>query len=263
MESVKKLTPKSRKILKCMIVALPLFFYVLLVIQERAIAQTFDIPRITIEPGGDEADIPLAMQILLLLTILSLAPSILVMMTSFTRIIIVLSLVRNALGTQQLPPNPVLVGLALFLTFFVMAPVGKEINDSAIQPYLEGEITFQAGLANAEISIRDFMFKQTRRKDLTLMISLAQIDQPVTKDDVPTYVLIPSFVISELKTAFQMGFVIYIPFLIIDMVVASTLMSMGMLFLPPILISLPFKVLLFIMTDGWYLITGSLVTSFN
>jgi flagellar biosynthetic protein FliP len=252
-----------RRLIKGLIISIPIVLYCLLVIQERACAQNIDIPRITIEPGGGEGDIPLSLQILFLLTILSLAPSILIMMTSFTRIVIVLSLVRNALGTQQLPPNPVLVGLALFLTFFVMAPVLKDMNQNALQPYLKGDIKFQDGLKKAEVSIRDFMRKQTRRKDLALMINLSKIEKPGTMDDVPTYVLIPAFVISELKTAFQMGFVIYIPFLIIDMVVASTLMSMGMLFLPPILISLPFKILLFVMTDGWYLITGSLVTSFN
>ncbi len=260
---MRKLSPKARRIIKGILIALPFFLYAILVIQERALAQNFDIPRITIEPGGGEEDIPLGLQILLLLTILSIAPSILIMMTSFTRIIIVLSLVRNALGTQQLPPNPVLVGLALFLTFFVMAPVARDINDNALQPYLADDIQFQEGLKISETAIRGFLYKQTRRKDLALMINLARIERPKTKDDVPTYVLIPSFVISELKTAFQMGFVIYIPFLIIDMVVASTLMSMGMLFLPPILISLPFKVLLFVMTDGWHLIIGSLVSSFN
>lgn len=259
---MRTLSPKAKRIIRGIIIALPLFLYIALVLQERAFAQNFDIPKITIEPGGKE-DVPLGLQILLLLTILSLAPSILVMMTSFTRIIIVLSLIRNALGTQQLPPNPVLIGLAMFLTFFVMAPVAKDINENALTPYLAGDIQFQEGLKISEVSIRDFLFKQTRRKDLTLMINLAKIEKPKTKDDVPTYVLIPSFIISELKTAFQMGFVIYIPFLIIDMVVASTLMSMGMLFLPPILISLPFKILLFVMTDGWHLITGSLVTSFN
>lgn len=226
-------------------------------------AQGIPIPRIRIEPGVSDADIPLGLQILFLLTILSLAPSILIMMTSFTRIIIVLSLTRSALGTQQLPPNPVLVGLALFLTAFVMMPVGREINTNALQPYLDKKITFQEGLKKSEVSIREFLFKQTRRKDLALMVNLAKMPAPKTKEEVPTYVLIPAFIISELKTAFQMGFVIYIPFLIIDMVVASALMSMGMLFLPPILISLPFKILLFIMTDGWHLIVGSLVTSFN
>ncbi|MBU1024232.1 flagellar type III secretion system pore protein FliP [bacterium] len=245
------------------LIVLPVFLYVALVIQERAFAQDLNIPRITIEPGGTRDDIPLMLQILFLLTILSLAPSILIMMTSFTRIVIVLSLVRNALGTQQLPPNAVIVGLAMFLTFFVMAPVAKDINDNALQPYLAGDMEFKDGLKKAEVSIRDFLYKQTRRKDLALMVNLAKIEKPKTKEDVPTYVLIPSFVISELKTAFQMGFVIYIPFLIIDMVVASTLMSMGMLFLPPILISLPFKILLFVMADGWHLIVGSLVKSFN
>ena len=257
-----KLSPRSRRIVKGIFVALPFLLYVLLVIQERAYAQEFTMPRITIEPGTEQ-DIPMGLQILFILTILTLAPSILIMMTSFTRIIIVLSLVRNALGTQQLPPNQVLIGLALFLTFFVMMPVAKEINEKALQPYLSDEIQFQEALHLAEIEIREFMFKQTRRKDLALMVNLAKIEKPATKEDVPTYIVIPAFVISELKTAFQMGFVIYIPFLIIDMVVASTLMSMGMLFLPPILISLPFKILLFVMTDGWHLITGSLVRSFN
>ena len=254
---------KNKKWLKYFFVALPIFLFIMLVIEERALAQGLPIPRIRIEPGASEADLPIGLQILFLLTILSLAPSILIMMTSFTRIIIVLSLTRSALGTQQLPPNPVLVGLALFLTVFVMMPVGREINTNALQPYLEKKITFQEGLKKSEVSIREFLFKQTRRKDLALMVSLSKMEAPKKKEDVPTYVLIPAFIISELKTAFQMGFVIYIPFLIIDMVVASTLMSMGMLFLPPILISLPFKILLFVMTDGWHLIVGSLVTSFN
>ena len=258
-----KLTPTARRIIRGFIILIPVFLYALLVIQERAFAQDLNIPRITIEPGGTRDDIPLTLQILFLLTILSLAPSLMIMMTSFTRIVIVLSLIRNALGTQQLPPNPVIVGLAMFLTFFVMAPVARDMNDNALQPYLAGDIEFMDGLQSAEVTIRDFLYKQTRRKDLTLMINLAKIEKPKTKEDVPTYVLIPSFVISELKTAFQMGFVIYIPFLIIDMVVASTLMSMGMLFLPPILISLPFKILLFVMADGWHLIVGSLVRSFN
>jgi len=167
------------------------------------------------------------------------------------------------MGTQQTPPNAVLIGLALFLTFFVMAPVGREINDKAIVPYMKGELSFREGLARAEGPLRDFMFRQTRRKDLMLFLNVAKIGDVQTKEDVPTYVLIPSFVISELKTAFEMGFLIYLPFLIIDMVVSSTLMSMGMLMLPPILISLPFKVLLFVLVDGWHLITRSLIVSFN
>lgn len=260
---IKSWLAKNRRLVKAITIIFPCVFFALLLIEEHAMAQGLPIPRIRIEPGASETDVPLGLQILFLLTILSLAPSILIMMTSFTRIIIVLSLTRSALGTQQLPPNPVLVGLALFLTAFVMMPVARDINTNALQPYLEKKITFQEGLKKSEASIREFLFKQTRRKDLALMVNLAKIPKPKTKDDVPTYVLIPAFIISELKTAFQMGFVIYIPFLIIDMVVASTLMSMGMLFLPPILISLPFKILLFIMTDGWHLIVGSLVTSFN
>ena len=226
---------------------------------------TFPLPKITIESGSTENrdDVSLALQIIFLLTILTLAPSILVMTTGFTRMVIVLSLARSAMGTQQMPPNAVLIGLAMFLTLFVMAPVGKQINENALGPYMRGEITFQDGLKKAEAPLRDFMFKQTRRKDLTLFLNVAAIEEVQTKDDVPTYVLIPSFVISELKTAFEMGFLIYLPFLIIDMVVASTLMSMGMLMLPPILISLPFKILLFVLVDGWHLITRSMLLSFN
>jgi len=226
---------------------------------------SFPLPRLTVEVGNTEnrEDVSLTLQILFILTILSLAPSILVLTTGFTRMIIVLSLTRSAMGTQQMPPNAVLIGLALFLTLFVMAPVGREINEQALEPYLEGEIDFKEGIQKAEAPLRDFMFRQTRRKDLALFLNVAKIESVQTKDDVPTYVLIPSFVISELKTAFEMGFLIYLPFLIIDMVVASTLMSMGMLMLPPILISLPFKILLFVLVDGWHLITRSLILSFN
>jgi len=226
---------------------------------------SFPLPRLTFEVGSteDREDVSLALQILFILTVLSLAPSILVLTTGFTRMIIVLSLARSAMGTQQMPPNAVLIGLALFLTLFVMAPVGREINEQALKPYLADEITFQEGVRKAEMPLREFMFRQTRRKDLTLFLNVAAISEVQTKDDVPTYALIPAFVISELKTAFEMGFLIYLPFLIIDMVVASTLMSMGMLMLPPILISLPFKVLLFVLVDGWHLITRSLILSFN
>jgi len=226
---------------------------------------SFPLPRLTVESGTteDREDVSLALQVVFILTILTLAPSILVLTTGFTRMVIVLSLTRSAMGTQQIPPNAVLIGLALFLTLFVMTPVWSDINENALQPYFDGEISFQEGLEKAEIPVRDFMFRQTRRTDLTLFLNVARIDEVQTKDDVPTYVLIPSFVISELKTAFEMGFLIYLPFLIIDMVVASTLMSMGMLMLPPILISLPFKVLLFVLVDGWHLITRSLILSFN
>lgn len=204
-----------------------------------------------------------SLQILLLLTVLSITPAILVLMTSFTRIIIVLSFVRNALGTQQMPPNQVLLGLAVFLTFFIMAPTWKQINTQALQPYLQNSIGQKEALNKAEEPIRAFMFKQTREKDLELFVNLSKIERPKTYGDIPTYVLIPSFIISELKTAFQMGFAIFIPFMIIDMIVSSVLMSMGMLMLPPMMISLPFKLLLFVLVDGWHLVVESIVTSFK
>ncbi|WP_425806971.1 flagellar type III secretion system pore protein FliP [Desulfitobacterium sp. Sab5] len=204
-----------------------------------------------------------SLQILLLLTVLSIAPAILVLMTSFTRIIVVLSFVRNALGTQQLPPNQVLIGLALFLTFFVMAPTWNDLNTQALQPYLKNQITQTEALQKAEEPLRTFMFKQTREKDLQLFVELSKLERPKTYKDIPTYVLIPAFVISELKTAFQMGFAIFIPFMVIDMIVSSTLMSMGMMMLPPMMISLPFKLLLFVLVDGWHLVVQSLVTSFH
>jgi flagellar biosynthetic protein FliP len=204
-----------------------------------------------------------SLQLLLLMTLLSLAPAILMMMTSFTRIIIVLSFVRNALGTQQLPPNQVLVGLALFLTYFIMVPTWNQINTNAIQPYMKNQITQTEALNKAEEPLRMFMFKQTREKDLELFVGLSKLERPKTYRDVPTYVLIPAFVISELKTAFQMGFAIFIPFIVIDMIVASTLMSIGMMMLPPMMVSLPFKILLFVLVDGWHLVVESLVTSFR
>jgi flagellar biosynthetic protein FliP len=204
-----------------------------------------------------------AVQLFLLITVLSLAPAILILMTSFTRIVIVLSFVRNALGTQQIPPTQVVIGLSLFLTFFVMMPTFSQINANALQPYLDSEITREQALDSAEAPLREFMFKQTREKDLELFVSMAQTERPRTYGDIPTHVLIPAFVISELKTAFQMGFAIFIPFMIIDMIVASTLMSMGMMMLPPMMISLPFKILLFVLVDGWHLVVQSLVASFS
>jgi len=207
-----------------------------------------------VEPATNPQEVSSTIQILLILTVLSLAPSILIMMTCFTRIIIVFSFLRNALGTQQMPPNQVLIGLALFITFFIMAPIGAEINKNAVEPYLAGEIVQEEALDKAMEPLRNFMFKQTREKDLALFLSLSGIGQPEVLDEIPNHVLIPAFIISELKTAFQIGFLIYIPFIIIDMVVASTLMSMGMMMLPPVMISLPFKILLFIMVDGWSLV---------
>jgi len=223
------------------------------------------IPRINfgVESADNPQEVALSLQVLLLLTVLSLAPAIMIMLTSFTRIIVVLSFVRSAVATQQMPPNQVLIGLALFLTFFIMAPVWQDVNEQALQPYMAGQIAQEQALQKAMEPMREFMFKQTREKDLALFVHLAKIERPRSTQDIPSYVLIPSFIISELKTAFEIGFIIYIPFIVIDMVVASTLMSMGMMMLPPVMISLPFKVLLFIMVDGWHLIVRSLVMSFS
>ena len=216
--------------------------------------------------GLDNAQQPgaptVVLQIFLLMTVLSLAPAILIMVTSFTRIVIVLSLLRRALGTMQMPPNQVMVGIALFLTFFVMAPVWHKINQNALQPYLDKKIGNEQALENAAAPLREFMFRQTREKDLALFVDIAKLQRPKNIADIPTTVLIPSFIISEVKTAFQIGLLLYVPFLIIDMVVASVLLSMGMMMLPPIMVSLPFKLMLFVLADGWYLLVGSLVKGF-
>ena len=206
-----------------------------------------------------------SLQLLALLTILSLAPAILIMVTSFTRIIIVLSFLRNAIATQQTPPTQVLIGLALFLTFFIMSPIITEINQNALQPYLNEEINQTEAIENAMEPLREFMFRETRDKDLALFLEISDTDLAATAQlsDIPTTSLIPAFVISELKTAFQMGFVLFIPFIVLDMVVASVLMSMGMMMLPPAMISLPFKLLLFVMVDGWNILIKSLLFSFK
>jgi flagellar biosynthetic protein FliP len=219
-------------------------------------------PSTGVDPN-DPQNVSTAIQLLLLVTVLSLAPAILVMVTSFTRVIVVLSLVRNAIGIPNLPPNQVLIGLALFLTAFVMAPAIKQINDNAVQPYMNGTLSQQEAYTRGEAPLREFMFKQTREQDLGLFLKLSGQEKPENRDEVPTYVLVPAFTISELKTAFQMGFVMFVPFLIIDLVVSSALLSMGMMMLPPVVVSLPFKILLFVLADGWYLIVGSLVGSFN
>lgn len=221
-----------------------------------------EIPLIEGIIGDEPGDYVFSIQLLIILTILTLAPSILIMMTSFTRIIIVLSFIRNALGLQQTPPNQVLIGTALFLTIFIMAPIGSQINSNAIQPYLKEEINIDEAFERVMKPIREFMFKQTRDKDLALFLDVSKTEAD-SLDEIPNHVIIPAFIISELKTAFQIGFVIYIPFLVIDMVVSSTLMSMGMMMLPPVIISLPFKILLFILVDGWNLIVKSLVLGFN
>jgi len=227
-------------------------------------AQAPAIPKVSINVGpGQEGDLSLSLQIILLLTVLSLAPAIVILLTSFTRIVIVLSFTRNALGTQQIPPNSVLIGLALFLTAFTMAPVWQQIDKDAYQPYMQKQIGYKTAFELAKFPLRSFMFKQTRDADLRLFIELAKVQQPKTMAEVPTYILIPAFIISELKTAFTMGFLIFIPFVIVDLVVATVLMSMGMMMMPPVLISLPCKIMLFVMIDGWALIARSLVTSFN
>ena len=233
--------------------------------QQSAAAELGDIPAF-ISIGMDQAQQPgkmaVVMQIFLLMTILSLAPALLIMLTSFTRCVIVLSLLRRALGTMQMPPNQVVIGLALFLTFFIMTPVWQQVNTEALQPYLDEKIDQQQALQNAAAPLRKFMFRQTREKDLALFVEIAKVQRPRDVDDIPTSVLIPSFIISEVKTAFQIGLLLYVPFLIIDMVVASVLLSMGMMMLPPIMISLPFKLMLFVLADGWNLLIGSLVRSF-
>ena len=217
-----------------------------------------------VEPATTPHEASTSIQVLLILTVLSLAPSIIIMMTSFTRIIIVLSFLRNALGTQQMPPNQVLIGLALSLSLFIMSPVISDINTQAYEPFNKGEITQQQALDNSSLAIKGFMLKQfgSNEKDLAFFVSLAKIETPVDPIDLPLTVVIPAFIINELTIAFKIGFLIFIPFLIIDMVVSSTLMSMGMMMLPPVMISLPFKILLFVMVDGWSLITKTLVTSF-
>lgn len=204
-----------------------------------------------------------SIKIILLLTVLTLAPAILIMMTCFTRIIVIFSFLRQALGTQQMPPNQLLVGLSLFLTFFIMRPAFNEINNDALKPFLNGDIKQEVALETGLLPLRKFMFKQTRPEDLKLFLNLSGQGEAKTRADVETMVLIPAFVISELKTAFQIGFIIYLPFLIIDMVIASVLMAMGMMMLPPVVISLPFKIMLFVIVDGWSLIVGSVVKSFG
>lgn len=224
----------------------------------------FPLPNIDIDfsQTGDPNDFVTSLQILFALTILTIAPSIIIMLTSFIRIVVVLSFVRNALGTQQMPPNQVLMSLALFLTFFTMSPYLNEVNNNALQPYLAGTINQEQAFTAAMNPIRTFMFKQTRENDLALFVNISDGERPEVQEDVPTMTLIPAFMISELKTAFQIGFLIFVPFVVIDMVVASTLMSMGMMMLPPAMISLPFKILLFVLVDGWHLIVKSLVDSF-
>jgi len=226
---------------------------------------SFPLPslKIGVEAAQGPDDVAVVLQIIALLTVLSLAPAILVLMTSFTRLIVVFHLLRQAIGTQQSPPNQVLIGLALFLTFFVMSPVWQGVYTNALSPYLDNEITYTEAFEKAQKPVRQFMLTNTREKDIALFVKASYAGRPQNKDDLSLLALIPAFVISELKTAFIIGFVLYVPFLVIDMVVASVLLSMGMMMLPPIMISLPFKLMLFVLVDGWNLIVASMVQSFG
>lgn len=233
---------------------------------DTAVAQAgsgSSLPNISIDIGGEEGDFSLAIQALIILTILSFGPAIVTMMTSFTRLIVVFFFLRMGLGTQQSPPNQVLLGLAMFMTIFIMAPTFNQINNEAIQPYVEEEITQTEALSLASNPMKEFMVRQTREKDLLLFMDMGEIDSVAGIEELPLHVVIPSFVISELRVAFQIGFMIYLPFMVIDLVVASVLLSMGIMFLPPVLVSLPFKILVFVLTDGWYLLVESLLQSFS
>lgn len=245
----------------------------LLVVIAAAITSTsayavspFALPNINFSMNGGTTEpekVSSLIQIVILLTILSMTPAILLMATSFTRIVIVLSLLRHALGTQTMPPNQVIIGLSLFLTLFIMSPVFNRVNNEALKPYYDEQISGEQAFEKGSAPIKAFMLKQVREKDLALFVKIANEKRPAKPEDISFSTLIPAFAISELKTAFQIGFMIYLPFLVLDMVVASVLLSMGMMMLPPIMVSLPFKLLLFVLVDGWYLIVGSLVQSFH
>lgn len=238
---------------------------ILLTASLAAAAEPLALPSVSIGVGKatKPGDVSVVLQIFFLMTVLSLAPGLLMMTTSFTRIAVVLSFLRHAIGTQQAPPNQIIIALSLFLTFFVMAPVWQQVNTQAIQPYRAAQITQDEALKRAVAPMRKFMLSQTREKDLALFLNLSKLPRPRTADDIPTLTLIPAFMISELRTAFQIGFLIFIPFLVVDMVVASVLMSMGMMMLPPTVISLPFKILFFVLIDGWNILVGSLIRSFS
>lgn len=212
--------------------------------------------------GTSPDNVSTSVKLLLLLTVLSIAPSILILLTCFTRVIIVLSFVRTALATQQMPPNQVIIGLSLFITFFIMAPTFQEVNNKALTPLFNEEINLEEAYERAATPFKEFMSAHTRQKDLALFLEYAKVERPERIEDIPLTALVPAFAISEIKTAFQIGFMIFIPFLVIDMIVASVLMSMGMMMLPPVMISLPFKILLFVLVDGWYLVVKSLLQSF-
>ncbi|MCY6370378.1 flagellar type III secretion system pore protein FliP [Clostridium ganghwense] len=255
---------KKKNIVLTFLVLVSILF--LVKINAYAEPNTIPIPKIdiSVDKASNPKDYVDNIKLLIMLTVISLLPSFIVMMTSFTRIIVVFGFMRSAMGTQQAPPNQILIGLALFLTVFIMAPTYNKVNNDAIKPFLENKINQQQAIEKGSKPIREFMLKQTRQKDLDLFVDISKIDKTnLNKDNVPLYVVIPSFIISELKTAFSIGFLLYVPFLIIDIVVASILMSMGMMMLPPVMISLPFKILLFVMVDGWYLLIKSLIMSYS
>lgn len=228
-------------------------------------AANFPIPKIGIDVGTSDKpqDVSVTLQILLMMTILSLAPSIMIMTTAYLRIIIVFHFLKSALGTQQMPPSQLLAGIALFITFFIMAPTWNRVNDQALKPLMDGKMNVQEAYDKGIGPIREFMFKHVRDEDLALFISMSQMPQPKTRTELPTYIIVPAYALSELRAGFIIGFFLFIPFLMVDMIVSSILMSMGMMMLPPMLISLPFKILLFILVDGWNLIVSSLVRSFG
>ncbi len=251
--------------MKKILYILPLLL--LLVTSDLTIAQqktTIPLPKIGIDVGTADSpeDVSITLQILLLMTVLSLAPSLLIMTTSYLRTIIVFHFLKTALGTQQMPPSQLLAGIALFITFFVMAPTWTKVNDAALQPLMDGKISMEEAYDKGIEPIRGFMYDNVRDEDLALFIDMAQLDKPDSREDLPTYILLPAFALSELRTGFIIGFFLFIPFIMVDMIVSSILLSMGMMMIPPMMISLPFKILLFILIDGWNLIIGSLVRSF-
>ena len=245
----------------CLLVSAIVFGVVLLADNAGAIS----LPTVTfgLEDAQNPKQISTALQVLLLLTVLPLAPSILLMTTCFVRIVIVLGFIRQAMGTQNMPPTQVILGLSLFLSFFIMSPTLNKINEEALQPYLKEQISQADALEKGLAPLREFMFSQVREEELTLLTEITLKNQPLHQEDIPTMTLVPAFMLSELKRAFQMGFMIFIPFLVIDMIVASVLMSIGMMMLPPVIISMPFKLLLFVLVDGWSLVVGSLIKSFG
>ena len=223
------------------------------------------IPSVSVEVGTAEnpEQVASTLQVIAVLNLATIAPGILMMTTCFVRVVVIIGFLRNALATQNVPPNQVIVSLALFLTFYIMSPYWSQANDNGLQPYLAGQISQEEAITNVLEPMREFMFRQTREADLALFVNLSEAERPNSQEDVSTFVLIPAFMISELKTAFQIGFMLYVPFIVIDMIVATTLMSMGMMMLPPVMISLPFKILLFVMIDGWHLLIQSIIVSFR